>query len=310
MEILLIFAPQRYSKRRRMRRILLFTLGLFCCLGTLQAAKTKTIKAEYTYYAPENVTLEQAKQTALQRARLQGLADEFGTNMNQIGTTIRENVNGESSASVFQLTNSTVKGEWIRDVDEPKYDIKYVGSSLIVSVKVKFEAREMKSVTVDYEAKVLRNGTDDKFEADEFKNGDDLFLSFKTPKAGYLAVYLVEGDVAYCLLPYRNQTDGICQVKANRRYVFFSTTEDKDANVDEYVMTTDKQIESDVVYIIFSPNEFSKAADTQSDRQAKFEGTAGLPRELSFEKFQNWLSRLMGQDEKMGIKSIPILIKK
>ena len=293
-----------------MRRILLFTLGLFCCLGTLQAAKTKTIKAEYTYYAPENVTLEQAKQTALQRARLQGLADEFGTNMNQIGTTIRENVNGESSASVFQLTNSTVKGEWIRDVDEPKYDIKYVGSSLIVSVKVKFEAREMKSVTVDYEAKVLRNGTDDKFEADEFKNGDDLFLSFKTPKAGYLAVYLVEGDVAYCLLPYRNQTDGICQVKANRRYVFFSTTEDKDANVDEYVMTTDKQIESDVVYIIFSPNEFSKAADTQSDRQVKLEGTAGLPRELSFEKFQNWLSRLMGQDEKMGIKSIPILIKK
>ncbi|MBP5713652.1 MAG: DUF4384 domain-containing protein [Prevotella sp.] len=293
-----------------MRRILLFTLGLFCCLSTLQAAKTKTIKAEYTYYAPENVTLEQAKQTALQRARLQGLADEFGTNMNQIGTTIRENVNGESSASVFQLTNSTVKGEWIRDIDEPKYEIKYVGSSLIVSVKVKFEAREMKSVTVDYEAKVLRNGTDDKFEADEFKNGDDLFLSFKTPKAGYLAVYLVEGDVAYCLLPYRNQTDGICQVKANRRYVFFSTTEDKDANVDEYVMTTDKQIESDIVYIIFSPNEFSKAADTQSDRQAKLEGTAGLPRELSFEKFQNWLSRLMGQDEKMGIKSIPILIKK
>jgi len=293
-----------------MRRILLFTLGLFCCLGTLQAAKTKTIKAEYTYYAPENVTLEQAKQTALQRARLQGLANEFGTNMNQIGTTIRENVNGESSASVFQLTNSTVKGEWIRDIDEPKYDIKYVGSSLIVSVKVKFEAREMKSVMVDYEAKVLRNGTDDKFEADEFKNGDDLFLSFKTPKAGYLAVYLVEGDVAYCLLPYRNQTDGICQVKANRRYVFFSTTEDKDANVDEYVMTTDKQIESDVVYIIFSPNEFSKAADTQSDRQVKLEGTAGLPRELSFEKFQNWLSRLMGQDEKMGIKSIPILIKK
>ena len=293
-----------------MRRILLFTLGLFCCLDMIQAAKTKTIKAEYTDLAPENVTLEQAKQTALQRARLQGLADEFGTNMNQIGTTIRENVNGESSASVFQLTNSTVKGEWIRDLDEPEYDIDYEDGSLMVSVKVKFEARETKSASIDFEAKVLRNGTDNKFEANEFKNGDGLFLSFQTPKTGYLAVYLVEGDMAYCLLPYRNQTDGIRQVKANKRYVFFSRYEDKEANVDEYVMTTDKPIENNVIYAIFSPNEFSKAVDTQSNRQAGLEGTDGLPRELSFEKFQKWLSKLMGQDEKMGIKTIPITIKK
>ena len=293
-----------------MKRILLFTLGLFCCLGMIQAAKTKTIKAEYTYYAPENVTLEQAKQTALQRARLQGIAEEFGTNMNQIGTTILENVNGKSNASVFQLTNSTVKGQWIRDIDEPKYDIKYEGSNLVVFVRVKFEAREVKSATVDFEAKVLRNGIEDKYESDEFKNGDDLFLSFQTPKDGYLAVYLVEVDMAYCLLPYRNQTDGICQVKANKRYVFFSTAEDKSANVDEYVMTTDKQMENNVIYIIFSPNEFSKATDTQSNRQVRLEGTAGLPRELSFDKFQAWLSKLVGHDEKMDSKSIPIIIRK
>lgn len=293
-----------------MKRILLFTLGLFCCLGMIQAAKTKTIKAEYTYYAPENVTLEQAKQTALQRARLQGIAEEFGTNMNQIGTTILENVNGKSNASVFQLTNSTVKGQWIRDIDEPKYEIKYEGSNLVVFVRVKFEAREVKSATVDFEAKVLRNGIEDKYESDEFKNGDDLFLSFQTPKDGYLAVYLVEGDMAYCLLPYRNQTDGICQVKANKRYVFFSTAEDKSANVDEYVMTTDKQMENNVIYIIFSPNEFSKATDTQSNRQVRLEGTAGLPRELSFDKFQAWLSKLVGHDEKMDSKSIPIIIRK
>ena len=293
-----------------MKRILLFIIGLFSCLWTIQAAKTKTIKAEYTYYAPENVTLEQAKQTALQRARLQGLAEEFGTNMNQIGTTIRENVNGESSASVFQLTNSTVKGEWIRDLEDPEYDIKYEGNTLVVSAKVKFEARELKSATIDFDAKILRNGTDDKYESDDFKNGDDLFLSFQTPKDGYLAVYLVEGDQAYCLLPYRNQTDGICQVKANKRYVFFSAAEDKSANVDEYVMTTDKQLENDVIYVIYSPQEFSKAADTQSDRQVGLEGTDGLPRELTFEKFQKWLSRHQGSDEKMGVSTIPITIKR
>ena len=293
-----------------MKRILFIILGFICCLATIQAAKTKTIKAEYIYHAPENVTLEQAKHTALQRARLQGLADEFGTNMNQMGTVLRENINGESSASVFQLTNSTVKGEWIRDLDEPTYNIRYEGGTLVVTVKVRFEAREMKSATVDYEAKVLRNGTDDKYESDEFKSGDDLFLSFLTPKEGYLAVYLVEGDDAYCLLPYRNQTDGICRVKANTRYVFFSAKEDKRANVDEYVMTTDKALENNVIYVIFSPKEFTKAADTQSDRQVELEGTAGLPRELSFDKFQKWLSNQMAGDEKLSFKSIPIIIRK
>lgn len=293
-----------------MKRISLLIFGFICCLCTIQAAKTKTIKAEYIYYAPENVTLEQAKQTALQRARLQGLAEEFGTNMRQDILTILNNINGESNASVFQQTNSFVKGEWIRDLEEPKYDIKYEGSSLVVSAKVKFEARELRSATIDFETKILRNGTDDQFESDDFKNGDGLFLSFMTPKDGYLAIYLVEGDQAYCLLPYRSQTDGICHVKANTRYVFFSTKEDRSPHVDEYIMTTDKQMEVNVIYVIYSPQEFSKAADTQSNRQLKMEGTAGLPRELSLERFQKWLSKQMGTDEKMGFKPIPITIRK
>ena len=91
-----------------MKRISLLIFGFICCLCTIQAAKTKTIKAEYIYYAPENVTVEQAKQTALQRARLQGLAEEFGTNMRQDILTILNNINGESNASVFKLVICSV----------------------------------------------------------------------------------------------------------------------------------------------------------------------------------------------------------
>ena len=43
------------------------------------AQRVKSIKGEYTYHVPENVTLDIAKQTALQRAKIQALADEFGT---------------------------------------------------------------------------------------------------------------------------------------------------------------------------------------------------------------------------------------
>jgi hypothetical protein len=45
------------------------------------AQKVKTVEGEYTYYAPENVTVEQAKITADDRAKIQALADEFGHGM-------------------------------------------------------------------------------------------------------------------------------------------------------------------------------------------------------------------------------------
>ena len=51
---------------------LLFTIPVF-------SQKMKTVEGEYTYHAPENVSLEEARRTALDRAKIQALADEFGT---------------------------------------------------------------------------------------------------------------------------------------------------------------------------------------------------------------------------------------
>lgn len=285
-------------------------LVLALCAVAASAAKKETITAEYTYYAPENVTQEQAKETARIKAIVQGLSDKYGMLIGQDVTTVLENINGQSSANVYQQTMSSIKGEWLRDVGEPKYDISYQEGQLIVSVKVKFEAREKKTSAVDFDFKVLRNGTTDGHESSDFKSGNDLFLSFMAPKDGFLAVYLVEGEVAYCLLPYREQTDGISRVKGNKRYVFFSTETDKSPYVDEYVMTTDKDVENDVLYVIYSPNEFSKPVDTQSGRKVAFEGTDGLPRELEFKKFQKWLSNLKLHDEQVNDQSKTITIKK
>ena len=291
-------------------RLILVLLLALCAVGA-SAAKKETITGEYTYYAPENVTQEQAKETARIKAIVQGLSDRYGMLIGQDVTTVLENINGQSSANVFQQTMSSIKGEWLRDVGEPKYDISYQDGQLIVSVKVKFEARERKTSSVDFDYKVLRNGTTDGHEATDFKSGNDMYLSFIAPKDGYLAVYLVEGEVAYCLLPYREQTmDASFKVKGNRRYVFFSAEADKSPYVDEYVLTTDKDIENDVLYVIYSPNEFSKPVDVQSGRQVIFEGTDGLPRELEFKKFQKWLSNLKLHDEQLNDQSKTITMKK
>ncbi len=277
----------------------LFTIPVF-------SQKMKTVEGEYTYHAPENVTLEEAKRIALDRAKIQALADAFGTIVSQTNATHVQNRNGSSDIDFLSVGGSEVKGEWIETVGEPQYDISYEQGMLVVKVSVKGKVREIVSAQIDIKAKVLRNGTEDKFESDEFRDGDDLYLSFVSPVSGYLAVYLVDAEQkAYCLLPYRSQTDGIYKVEANRRYVFFNIKDAPAAErqfVDEYVMTCSRSSEYNQIYVIFSPQPFAKAADNAAAET--------LPRELSFEAFITWLTKCKTKDRKLLSKFHSILLTK
>ena len=272
----------------------------------LLAQKTKTMEGEYTYYAPENVTVEQARRTALDRAKIQAIADEFGTIVQQTNTTRIQNRDGESVSDFYSIGGSEVKGEWIETIGEPEYTISYESNMLVVTCRVKGKAREIVSAQIDIKALVLRNGTDDKFEDDDFKSGNDLYLSFVSPVKGYLAVYLIDDDnKAFCLLPYRSQTEGIYPIEANRRYVFFdikSASPEERGYVDEYVMTCERSSEHNLIYIVFSPNPFAKAADNSSSDL--------LPREISFDDFQKWLVKCRKHDKEMNLRRIPIEITK
>lgn len=266
----------------------------------------KTVEGEYTYHAPENVTMEQAKRTALDRAKIQALADEFGTIVSQSNATRVENKNGQTDVDFLSIGGSDVKGEWIETIGEPTYNIRYDDGMLVVSVKVKGKAREIISAGIDFQTHILRNGTEDRFESDQFRSGDELYLSFQSPVNGYLAVYLIDAEnQAYCLLPYRNQTEGIYPIKANQRYLFFNIKEaplQERSYVDEYVMTCERESEQNQIYVIFSPNQFAKAIDNQSN--------ASLPRELPYKDFQKWLVKCRKHDKEMNLRLILITINR
>lgn len=68
-----------------MRRIVLISV-LFLFVAITYAQKMQKVTATYTYYAPENVTLEEAKRTALDRAKLSAIADAYGTLVTQSNT--------------------------------------------------------------------------------------------------------------------------------------------------------------------------------------------------------------------------------
>ena len=276
-----------------------FTYLLFLLLpSAVFAQKMKTVEGTYTYYAPENVTLEEAKRTALDRAKTQAIADEFGTIVSQSNTTIVSNQNGQSNSRFLSLGSSDVKGEWIETIGEPTYNIRYEGDMLVVSVSVKGHIREITSAGIDFTAKVLRNGTEEKFESSEFRSGDDMYLYFKSPVDGYLTVYLLDEteQQVYCLLPYRASGEGAYRIEHDKPYILFSAKHEKGnpSLVDEYTMTCNRDVEYNDIYVIFSPNPFTKANSSESISEL-------LPRQLSYEGFQKWLVKVRLQDKDVNL---------
>lgn len=270
------------------------------------AQRTEKVRAEYIYHAPENISLEEAKRIALERAKIQAIADEFGTIVSQSNTTMVSNRNGESSTDFFSLGGSEVKGEWIETIGEPSYDINYEQGMLVVKAIVSGRIREIVSAQIDIKAEVLCNGTDLKFARTDFKNGDNLYLYFQSPVDGYLAVYLLDevSQMVYCLLPYKSSSEAVTPIEHNKPYLFFSAKHagDKVHLVDEYTMTCNSSVERNTIYVIFSPNEFAKANSYNVEEL--------LPQELSFEEFQKWLIRGRVKDKVMVVKRKYLTIKK
>lgn len=286
---------------------LCFIIALFLSFPTtFFAQQVKKVVGTYTYYAPEEVSLDRAKRTALERAQLEAIAETFGTDISQLNSTRVSNRNGHSNIDFLSISSSDIKGEWLETIGEPDYSISYDRGMLIVKCKVIGNIRKIESAGIDIKSKVLRNGTEERFEASEFRSGDDMYLSFQSPINGYLAVYLLDdnGD-AFCLLPYRNQTDGIQKITANTSYVFFS---EKDASsperdlIDEYTLTCEQGIESNQIYIVFSPNTFVKANDND---MGEF-----LPREIDGKPFQRWLANVRRKDKYVSFSVKQITITK
>ena len=286
-------------------RLFIIVCLCFLCVDAF-AQRTEKVCAEYIYHAPENISLEEAKRIALERAKIQAIADEFGTIVSQNNTTLVSNRNGESSSDFFSLGGSEVKGEWIETIGQPEYDINYAQGMLVVKAMVSGRIREIVSAQIDIKAEVLCNGTDLKFARTDFKSGDDLYLYFQSPVNGYLAVYLLDevSQMVYCLLPYKSSSEAVTPVEKDKPYIFFSAKHvgDKGHLVDEYTMTCTNPVERNTIYVVFSPNEFAKANSNNVDEL--------LPQELSFEEFQKWLVKGRNRDKDMDLVRNSITISK
>lgn len=270
--------------------------------------KTVKVSATYTYYAPETMSVEEAKRVALERAKIQAIADEFGTVVSQSTSTVVTNENGKSDTRFFSTGGSDVKGEWIETIGETEYDIEFKDHFLVVACTIRGKAREITQAKIDFVAKTLRNGTTLKYESTEFRDGDDMYLYFQSPINGYLSVYLLDEttQTVYNILPYKTQKETSYPIIAGKEYILFSRKDaDKSerAIIDEYKLTCDNNKEFNTLYILFSPSIIGK--------RNGFDSTIDdIPESISYIDFKQWLSKTMAKDKSVQLQEINISISK
>ena len=291
-------------------RTLLLTLFLLATL-TAVAQEPKQVCGTYKYYVQTNETLEAARHTAIQRARISALAREFGERLSQTETLISKEDGSGFSDALYTSGEDFVNGEWLSDTQEPKIEQGFEGNALYIEATVCGLAQARNESRIDLKYNVLRNGTRQQFASTEFKSGDQLYLSLQSPVNGFVAVYLIdESKTAYCLLPYRTDTRGSYFVKAGTPYVFFDAANDATGTINEYELNCDDgtgQIFNDL-YIIFSENDFAKAVDYASS--ATSNAGLDLPRSLPLTDFLSWLNKKRATDSKMQVEKETVIVNR
>lgn len=290
-----------------MRKKVLFLFALLVSVLSASAQKVKTVEGEYMFIVPSTITPAEAKLTAVERAKTEALAKEFGTIVSQTNSTMMSTENERTKSSFFSLGDSEVRGEWLKTIDQ-KVEQQIVDDQLVIKAWVKGEAREVTFAKVEFETHLLRNGKEDKFESEEFRCNDDFYISFNSPADGYLAIYQLDAErKANLIFPYNQKP--FCGVKRNQREVI---SDEWGRGLNPY---TDQVQEINQVYIIFSPNKFyvpNSQQPTDHSDLAKFKKDKELEHlpYIPFKDFQKWLVKLRKKDPEVQVVTKFIKIKK
>ncbi len=243
----------------------------------------------------DHITLADAKRKCIEKAQAEAIKQEFGEIVYTDVIDASVENNGDSSNSYFwENTTSTAKGEWLGQVKDPVIEVEYKDGQLFFKAEVWGMAREIVQAKVDLDISLLQN-TEGRVGTGVYENGDRLYLRFKAPADGYLAVYLTGGNGrTSCLLPYPKDTDGLFPIRGGKEYFLFN--KETDAMAQHYRLTTSHQQELNQLVIIYSPNPFVKCIDEVVDKKR--------PNSLVTSNFEKWLLKNQRADEGMAVNKL------
>lgn len=286
-----------------MKRIILTVfIAASVCISAL-ADDIRTVEGEATFLGDSRHSPADCKRLAAEQARIDALRKAFGTIVSQ-DILQTDAIKGDSESSRFlSLSSSETKGEWLGDLGQPEYDARLDNDgNYIVHCKIRGRAKEISNQASEFDALVLRNGTNRRNADTHFRHNDDLYLYFSAPVSGYVAAFLAdESGNVYGILPYSTGDVDRIQVKRGYDYIFFDPSRGNDfGNVDQLQLTASDGEEFNKVYVVFSPEPFAMAP-------VKFT-VPGAPPSMESEEFTKWLTKCRRNDPRMGVKSMNIVI--
>lgn len=257
-----------------------------------------------TYHGTRNDSPEFCRNTALERARIEAVREAFGTIVAQSVQSVVMLQNGVEDNHFLALSNSDVCGEWLKDLEEPQYEVSYNPDNTIsVTCKVKILCREIVNECPPFKAETLRGVPDRRYAANEYNDGDDIFLWFSPSCDGYIQVYFAdESGMVAGILPYDNSNVKEVKVKGGEEYIFFSktTSPSEFGNAKKYQAYTERQMEFNKMYVMFSPEPFAAPTLKKTRRN--------LPPMLTMKDFTEWRVQSQRHNPKLGVSQINMII--
>lgn len=282
------------------RNMLILGIALLCPLLAF-GEDVRDVTGEATYYDDGTLSRVECMRRALEQARIDALAKEFGTIISQDILQADNFSNGRETNDFLSLSSTEVKGEWIADLGEPVYKFsRDKDENLIVTCRIRGKAKAISNSSVSFEAIALRNGENASNADTRYHDGDEMKLLFNASSDGFLCVFLQdESGKTYGLLPYPRDSKSEVKVKKDRQYLFFTGKDKEFGPSEELLLTAPDKREYNRLFVVFSPSRFS--------RPVMSTGPEGIP-SLRSEDFSEWLIKARRNDNRMGVKAINLEI--
>lgn len=287
-----------------MKRVSIFAFLLFLSVSLAMAqGGIRIIEGSYLYHAPEDMTPSRAKEEALNRAKIEALADAFGTVVSQSSVSVMSN-----RGDAFYSEGATqVKGEWLETLGEPHFEMGFSELGMWVKCSVRGKAREISTAREDVVMRIYANGIEPFNESVFLRAGSHLYVSQQAPVAGYVAIFLydIENDVVNCLFPYKGSASVPHKMPGNHVNYFFDPQSDvTDLNVRRITVNCEKPREINTIYLTFSKSEYPMPV-LENHKDIKT-----MTPTLSYEQFNKWISKRQVTDPGFQVVKENITISK
>lgn len=282
----------------------------------LLSQKEVTVEGESQSEIYDNETKIDALNRIKQAALINALEKAFGIAIFQGNSMYLNNIqtgNKTETVTGFNtIADTYVKGEVVEELDVKWKDIPFekkkgnkTEKAIEYKCTVKIKAREYIEPKSEFTAYTLNCTDTSTCKTTIFKNNEDFYLYFKSPKTGFLTVFLDDNQSSSILLPYSTNRHNFIQngypVDKNKEYIFFKSDlkyyDPKITNVDELSWETRENMEK--LTIIFSSEPF-ELPDLHNVK------TKELPQNLPSVDFNKWLIDLRKSSKSVEIMKIPL----